>query len=181
MKTPGEFLGTEEEYVSGRGTYEEENNISAALYGELQVDSERKMAIKTRTSVPERIKLGMVLYGRIEEIFDPIALVRIEPISTGNERQVIDQFYCVLHVSRIKMGYARNIKEEVRIGDIIKAVVDEIKNGEIYLSTKRGGMGIIKAFCSKCRTPLEKEDEMLACGNCGNKEKRKLGSPYRNI
>lgn len=181
METPGELLGTEEEYILGQGTYNERSDIRAALFGELRVDQERRMSIKSTTAIPTTIKLGMVVYGRVEEIFEPVALVRIDPISTGKERQVQDQFYCVLHVSRVRMGYVRNIKDEVRIGDIIKAVVDEIKNGDIHLSTKRGGMGVIKAFCSKCRLPLEQKDQVLECGNCGGKEKRKLGSPYRKL
>ncbi|MFH1447330.1 MAG: exosome complex RNA-binding protein Csl4 [Candidatus Micrarchaeota archaeon] len=181
MKTPGESLGTEEEYVSGYGTFEENSAIYASLSGELKVDLERKMSIRGAMASPMRIKPGMVVYGRVEEIFDPIALVRIHPITTGMERQVRDQFYCVLHVSRVKMGYVRNIREELRIGDIIKAVVDEIKNMDIHLSTKRGGMGVIKAYCTKCRFPLKQEGQELVCKNCGEKEQRKLGSPYRNI
>lgn len=181
MKAPGEFLGTEEEYVSGGGSFQEGSDIYSALFGDLSVDRERRMNINSPASIPVRLKPGMVVYGRIEEIFEPIALVRIAPIDTGKERQVQDQFYCVLHVSRVKMGYARNIKDEVRIGDVIKAVVDEISRDEVYLSTKRGGMGVIKAFCSRCRSPLRLEGQALECDCCGNKEKRKLGSPYGQV
>lgn len=181
MKTPGEFLGTEEEYLPGRGSYQDGSSIHASLYGEPQVDRERHLGVKPGAVVPSLVKAGMVVYGRIEEIFEPIALVKVDPIQAGGERQVIDQFYCVLHVSRVKMGYARNIRDEVKIGDIIKAVVDEITNGEIYLSTKRGGMGVIKAYCSTCREPMALDGQELVCGNCDSREKRKLGSPYGSI
>ena len=182
MKSPGEFLGTEEEYVPGYGSYQDGSFIHASLLGDLTVDKETRMNIGTPCNVPIGIKPGMVVYGRVEEIFEPVALIRAQPIQTGRERQVIDQFYCVLHVSRVKMGYARSIKDEVRIGDIIKAVVDEISNNEIYLSTKRGGMGVIKAFCTRCRAPLLlAEGQMLTCDHCENRENRKLGSPYGKI
>ncbi len=181
MKTPGEVLGTEEEYVSGYGSYQEGSDIFASLYGELSIDKERRMNINAMGTVPVGIKPGMVIYGRIEEIFEPIALVKAEPMEIGRERQVIEQFYCVLHVSRVKMGYSRNIRDEVRIGDIIKAVVDDISNGEVNLSTKRGGMGVIKAFCARCREPLRLDGQLLVCDCCENKERRKLGSPYGRI
>ncbi|MFH0817570.1 MAG: exosome complex RNA-binding protein Csl4 [Candidatus Micrarchaeota archaeon] len=181
MKTPGEFLGTEEEYVPGYGAYQDKSEIRASLYGELGIDKERRMNIDAKCSTPVGLKPGMVVYGRVEEIFEPVALIRAQPIEAGRERQVIDQFYCVLHVSRVKMGYARSIRDEVRIGDIIKAVVDEIGSNEIYLSTKRGGMGVIKAFCARCRSPLSLDEQELTCGCCENKEKRKLGSPYGRI
>jgi exosome complex component CSL4 len=181
MKAPGEFLGTEEEYLPGRGAYQDGSNILASLYGELLIDKEQHLNIKAGANTPMRITPGMVVYGRIEEIFEPVALVKVEPIVAGGERQVLEQFYCVLHVSRVKMGYARSIKDEVHIGDIIKAVVDEIANGEIYLSTKRGGMGVIMAFCSTCRKPLALSGTDLACSHCEKKERRKLGSPYGRI
>ena len=181
MKTPGEFLGTEEEYVSGAGSYQEGSDIHAALFGELGIDKDRRMNIKNNCVIPTSLKPGMVVYGRVEEIFEPIALVRIDPLTVGNERQVLEQFYCVLHVSRVKMGYARSLRDEVKIGDIIKAVVDEISKGEVYLSTKRGGMGVIQAYCSVCRAPLDINGQILVCHNCDNKENRKLGSPYGKI
>jgi exosome complex component CSL4 len=181
MKTPGEFLGTEEEYAPGFGSYQEGSDIRSALYGELGTDRERRLNINTPSSVPVGIKPGMVVYGRVDEIFEPVALIRASPIETGKERQVIDQFYCVLHVSRVKMGYARSIRDEVWIGDIIKAVVDEISNHESLLSTKRGGMGVIKAFCIHCRAPLRLDGQVLVCDHCESEERRKLGSPYGSI
>ncbi len=181
MKTPGEFLGTEEEYAPGSGSYQEGGSINASLFGELSVDRERRLNVSAVCSVPARLKVGMVVYGRVEEIFEPVALVRVDPITMGNERQVLEQFYCVLHVSRVKMGYARSIRDEVKIGDVIKAVVDEISKGETYLSTKRGGMGVVQAYCSRCRAPLKLDDQVLVCDCCDNKERRKLGSPYGSI
>jgi exosome complex component CSL4 len=178
---PGEFLGTEEEYVPGQGSYQEGSDIYSSSLGELSIDRERRMNVRSFRPVPSTIKPGMVVYGRVEEIFEPVALVRIDPLETDTERQVQDQFYCVLHVSRVKMGYARNIRDEVRIGDIIKAVVDEISRGDVHISTKRGGMGVIKAFCSRCRNKLDSEGQALKCHNCGNSERRKLGSPYGRV
>jgi exosome complex component CSL4 len=181
MKTPGDFLGTEEEYVPGYGAYQEESEIRASLPGELDADSERRLNISSKCATPITLKVGMVVYGRIEEIFEPVALVRVDPIETKIDRQVVEQFYCVLHVSRVKMGYARSIRDEVKIGDIIKAVVDEISKSEIYLSTKRGGMGVVKAYCSRCRSSMRLEGQTLICESCEGKEQRKLGSPYGQI
>ncbi len=176
---PGKTLGTEEEYMAGKDTFVEGVDIIASNSGEVVVDADRRVSINAFKK-PVLLSKGMVVYGRVEEIFEPIALVRVEG-AEGNIRSVYNQHYCVLHVSRIAGGYAENVRDELRIGDIIKAVVDEIKNDEVHLSTKAPGFGVIKAFCSNCRHELEMKEGKLECANCGSKENRKLGSPYRSL
>lgn len=179
LALPGKTLGTEEEYLAGNDTFAEGVNIIAVNVGESVVDADRRISVKAFKK-PVMLGKGAIVYGRVEEIFEPIALVRVEGVGEG-ARQVCNQYYCVLHVSKISGGFAKSVRDEVRIGDIIKAVVDEIKNEEICISTKAPALGVVKAFCSNCRHPLEKKGNSLECSNCGSRENRKLASSYRSI
>ncbi|MBI5158778.1 exosome complex RNA-binding protein Csl4 [Candidatus Micrarchaeota archaeon] len=177
---PGNSLGTEEEFLAGTDTFVEGVDILATHAGETSIDADHRVSIKA-VKKPAMLTPGMVVFGRVDEIFEPIALLRVVGIEQNGVRPVNNQFYCVLHVSRIKSGYAKNVRDEIKIGDIVKAVVDEIKNEEAHLSTKAPEFGVIKAFCSNCRHPLEKKERMLECPDCGSKENRKLAPGYRSV
>lgn len=173
---PGKVLGVEEEFGSGEGTYSEGGVVYALNAGNVEIGRDRVVRVRAQT-VPETIKVRSVVLGRVEDIIEPISLVKIEPLSDAGRRQAPLAYFAVLHISRIKMGYVKSIRDEVRIGDIIKARVEEIRRGEVYLSTKENGMGVVKAFCSLCRAPLELSSGELLCRSCGSKERRKLASP----
>ncbi|MEW6328494.1 MAG: exosome complex RNA-binding protein Csl4 [Candidatus Micrarchaeota archaeon] len=179
FSAPGDALGTEEEFIPGEGTYVDGDTIRALIAGAVSIGSDRRVSVRPRHPLPSALSPRMTVLGRVEEIFEPIALVRIAPSETGMTRQSWPDVFGVLHVSRVKPGYARNIKDEIRIGDIIKATVEDIKAGEPSLSTRDRGCGVIKAFCTRCRSPLKLAGSALACESCGNKEGRRLGSPYR--
>ena len=174
---PGKFLGTEEEFIPGDGAYVEEGRIYSCTTGETRVGSDRKINVKSIVTVPSLIRPGMTVYGRVEEIFEPVALVRLDPIESGNIRQSSVRLMSVLHVSKVKNGYVRNIRECVRIGDVMKARVEDVRKGEIYLNIKDSNLGVIKAFCSRCRGPLNLKDGFLQC-TCGSREIRKISSDY---
>ncbi|MEM3555438.1 MAG: exosome complex RNA-binding protein Csl4 [Candidatus Micrarchaeia archaeon] len=175
--TPGKFLGTEEEFVGGDGVYSEGGKLHAFYAGDIILDKQRRISVKTK-SVPRMVEPGMIVYGRIEDIFDPIALVKLELVEGVGMRQAQGDYFCVLHVSNVKRGYVKELRDEVRIGDIIKAVVCEVKRGEAYLDMRGADLGVIKAFCSNCRNPLRLKDRLLVCDACGNKESRKLSTEY---
>lgn len=177
---PGNSLGTEEEFLAGVDTFVEGVDILSTQSGEQSIDSDHRVSVKAFKK-PALLSPGMIVFGRVDEIFEPIALLRVIGIEQGGVRPVNSQFYCVLHVSRIKSGYAKNVRDEIKIGDIVKAVVDEIKNEEAHLSTKAPEYGVIKAFCSNCRSPLDKKERGLECPECGSKENRKLAPSYRSV
>jgi len=174
---PGEFIGTEEEYLPGKGTYVEEGKIHAALAGELHIDSKHRATILPREKVPD-VKVGSVVYGKIEEVFESKAFVTIEFSELSHRKKRTVNMQGIIQVSEIKMQYVRSIRDEIRIGDIIKGKVVGMTPFNVLVSFKGRGLGVIKAFCTNCRHDMELKGTILECGNCGNKEKRILGFPY---
>lgn len=177
---PGEFLGTEEEFSAGEGTRVEGGRIYAAVFGTMNVSRDKVVSVRARVQAPKPMNAGSVVYGRVEEIFEPVALIQLQAVEGKEARQVPPEGYSVLHASRVRQGYVENVHDEVRIGDIVKCSVEGVrKDGEIGLSMKAPELGVVKAFCSSCRNSLALvSGGALKCGRCGSVERRKLSSEY---
>ncbi len=178
FSTPGKLLGTEEEFASGEGVYSEEGRLHSLCTGDASIDKQKMVSVKPSNAVPKMVAPGMVVYGRVEDIFEPIALVKIIPVEQGGVRQTQGDYFSVLHVSNIKRDYVESVRSEVRVGDIIKAIVSEIRRGEVYLDLRSPEFGVVKAYCSRCRNPLYLKDRALVCPSCGSRESRKLSKEY---
>jgi exosome complex component CSL4 len=73
----------------------------------------------------------------------------------------------------------KNVRDEYKIGDIIRAKIVDLRNGEMRLSTDGEDLGAIKAFCAVCRHPMKVESGILQCEECGAKDNRKIAKDYR--
>lgn len=177
--TPGTLLGTEEEYTAGQGTYVEGSNIYSAVLGELR-DESRTLAVIQPGSLASP-PVGAIIIGRVEAIIDPIAIVSVHEISSDADlRHAITGENFVLRVQNIRQGYVKSIKDELRIGDIIRAKIVEIKNGECQIATDGPELGCIRAYCAnpRSRFPLVKTNMGLVCEQTQTKETRKLAPDY---
>lgn len=177
---PGEFIGTEEEFLGGEGTFSEGEGVYASAAGQAS-ESDRKLVVSQKKTL-RALGIGSVIIGRVENIVEPIALVSM--LGGSGEEESADRFgenpdYAVLHASMIRRGYVKNVRDEYRIGDIVRAKIVDIRNGEMRLSTDADELGAIKAFCAKCRHPLKLESGLLKCESCENKDNRKIAKDYR--
>lgn len=181
LTKPGEELGTEEEFLKGYGTYLENEKIRSLLLGEKKIE-ERKMIVE-RPFRYRTLHKGTLVFGRIEKVSDQMALASIIPIDEKIGKYPKTNDYASLHVSKIKQGFVDSLKNELKIGDIIKAVIInvDIKKGQIEIATDRPNLGVVKAFCSKCRSPLRKDEGTLTCEKCGLKDNRAISNDYRNL
>lgn len=173
---PGDVIGTEEEYLPGEGTFVDGERVYSTLCGEVG-DAARKLAVLQKRPL-RQLGIGTVIIGRVENVVEPIALVSIQA-GVGEHRYEETDEYAVLHASMIRKGFVKNVRDEYKIGDIIRAKIVDERNGEMRLSTDADSLGAIKAFCAKCRHPLATESGLLSCESCGTKDNRKLASDYR--
>ena len=173
---PGEFIGTEEEYVPGAGTYTENERIYASISGDLKEDA-RKLSVEQKRPL-RQLSPGATVIGVIENVVEPIALVSIRG-GSGSEWFGETPDYAVLHASMIKKGYVKNVRDEFKVGDIVRARIADLRNGELRLSTDGDELGAIAAFCAKCRNPMKLESGMLKCEKCEWKDNRKMAKDYR--
>jgi exosome complex component CSL4 len=171
---PGKLLGTEEEFIAGANTVQEGSDIYASVIG--SENAKDKVAkVRQAVFVPTALKPGDVVVGRIEEIFEPVALVNVGLLrdEKNRTRQLALPGYAVLHASRVKNGYVKNIHDEVKIGDILRARVEELKKEDVALTIKDDDLGVVIAFCTQCRTQMERKAELFQCPACNASERRK--------
>jgi len=178
---PGEEVGTEEEFLRGFGTYIEKEKIRSLLLGEKKIE-DRRISVD-RPYKYRKIHRGAIVLGRVENVMENTALVSILPIDTKDGRYPKTNDYAGLHVSKVSEGYVKDLKDKMRIGDIIKAMIIEydIKTGKIGLAMNRPFLGVVKAYCSKCRAPLKRGGDILTCERCGGEETRQISNDYRNV
>ncbi len=174
LVVPGEHLGSCEEYIAGKNTVTHQDDIYSSAFGEMEVFG-RMLQVNTNKNFVQLTE-GADAYCAVREISETKAFLTCTPITKVDERSN-SSFDAVLPVSAILHGYVERIRDEVRIGDIIKAKISKIdKQQNIDVSIIDQGYGVVKAFCTKCRSAMIINDNKIMCMKCNRVETRKL--PY---
>ena len=173
---PGDFLGTTEEFMLGRGVYDEEGNLYASLLGVVNISDRRVINVQPVVETPPMLAEGDVVIGRIEDIKDTVAIVSIACVKGKEKREIAASTPGVIHISNVKKGYVSELKQEFGYLDVVKAKVIDIKT--LRLSTEDRDLGVIKAMCMKCKGNLEKKGNVLTCERCRRVETRKISEDY---
>ncbi|RLG71514.1 MAG: RNA-binding protein [Methanobacteriota archaeon] len=176
---PGDFIGVSEEFIPGEGTYEEDGMIHSSIIGILILDEKRGVvSVFPKTSVPPTPQRGNVVVGQVVNNKGQMVVLDLIRLHGIEERPFPIPIQGSIHISKISSGYTQDITREYKIGDIVRAKVISHHTSPIQLSTIDPDLGVIKANCSSCRTPLKRERNHLLCPNCGNRETRKLSTIY---
>lgn len=181
MKTrviPGENLAEAEEFAEGENTFQEQGNIYSEMLGFAEYDHSRH---EVRVVPDKEVKVfsqGCKVLGQVVAVRNSRVLVNIFSASEGPEKRVVNRSNAILFVSKVDTRYIKSLSDEFKIGDIIAAEVDDIKPYGVYLRTNKPSLGVVKAFCSRCRAPLYLKSEKLFCKKCGSVETRKLSVDY---
>jgi len=177
---PGDFLSVEEEFGAGKNTFEDsEGNIFASVVGTKDFNNiNREVSIKSNNTI-NQIELGSIVIGKIVRIKDPVVTIEISRIEKDGKEQICSFGIVQLMIANVSMDHIRFLRDEFRVGDIIKAKVIKINKFGIDVTTKYPEFGVIKAFCFQCRNALELYGKTLKCSKCGSVEQRKLSSEFR--
>jgi len=174
---PGDFIGTTEEFRSGDRTYEKAGGIYAAATGVTMVNAAKRfVSVIPETNTPPILRKGDVVVGQVTGLREALALVTIAGAEGIVDREITNVAPAVVHVSNVKKAYVKELSYEFGLFDILKAKVIDIKN--MRLDTSEPKMGVVKAFCSKCRTAMVRHDSKLKCPDCGRVETRKISTDY---
>lgn len=176
---PGDLVGTSEEFTSRDGTYENRGNIYATTAGIVKVNNKnRSVSVIPVTNIPPVLKEGDIVIGRVHNMRESVALVEIAALKGGSDREIVGDLNAAIHVSNVKDAYVKDLNYEFSAFDIVKAKVIDMRS--MRLSTVDKELGVMKAYCGKCRTVLAKDDgnDKLKCPKCERTETRKLSSDY---
>jgi len=169
---PGQQISIAEEAEAGRNAYNESDIIYAATAGEA-VTSEGKANVNTGRASLELPYIGMDVYCVITKSSPNKAIAGCIPLKEVNGQGRGLEIEAVLPVTEVRRGYVPDMRDEVKIGDIIKAKVRNIEKTGVEISMFGHECGVIAAFCPKCRQKMGLTD-IFICGHCGWKERRKL-------
>ncbi|HLE47527.1 MAG TPA: exosome complex RNA-binding protein Csl4 [Candidatus Thermoplasmatota archaeon] len=177
---PGDVLATSEELLPGPGSHDDGTNVVATRIGQFEVEpNEMRAVVKPLTSVPPRVRMGDYVLGQVMMIKP--AMAGVEVLAVEDEPRVIPgDTNGTLHVSKIAQKYVRDVGEEYRLGDVIRARVLSVKPS-IQLTTDEQRCGCIKALCLRCRKGLNKVGRGLECPNCGRREMRNIAPDYGQV
>ncbi len=132
---PGKEVGFSEEFIPGKGTYEEDGKIFASATGLVSLDlKERKITVAPKTNVPPALKDGDTIIGTIIRLTSQVAMVEIVKIQ-GNDREIPSRIPGGVHISRIQNSYVSEITSAFDIGDIVIAKVVNTGRNPIHRST----------------------------------------------
>ncbi len=173
----GEYLGTIEEFMPGKGTFEEEGKIYAAKIGTKHIDGQKHLAEVHGKDLP-RIMVGQTVFAQVTGIKNSNVTVEIGKIK-GLNTPVAEK--AMIYVSNIDEKYVKEPGEMFGIGDIVKARVLKMDDDLIDLTTKDADLGVVKAFSKQTRNPLSKSakfPDKLEDPVTKALEKRKISSEY---
>lgn len=178
----GDYLGTIEEFIPGAGTYAQDGKIFAARIGEKVLDREEHK-IRVKGKKPLDLMKGQTVFGEVSGFKKSSVMVTVKKIQGFKEKIGINT---TLYISNISKGYVKKTEDLFGLGDIIKGKIMKIENGLVDISTQDFSLGVVKAFCKRCRHPLvkpkdEKTKGKLICQNCGHEERRKIAQDYGNV
>lgn len=173
---PGDFLGTSEEFTPGQGVYDEKGNLYASVTGDVSISDKRVIDVEPKVETPPTLKEGDVVFGRIEDIRDTIAVVNIACLKGQEDREIAASTQGVIHISNVKNGYVNELQHEFGYLDLVKAKVLDAK--ALRLSTEEKSLGVIKAICTKCKSNLQRKGNSLSCESCKRVEMRKTSEDY---
>jgi exosome complex component CSL4 len=170
---PGDHLSSAEEAEPGQNTYSDKDEIFSSTMGE-NISQSPVAAVKTKGRTIQLPTVGMEVYCMIIKASPNKAIGSCIPISEaeGGARGV--ERDAVLPVNAIRRGYVNDLRDEVKIGDIIRARIRSIEKTGIEITMLSPECGVVAAFCPRCRRRMELHDTLFVCGMCGWKDRRKL-------
>ncbi|MFA5862053.1 MAG: exosome complex RNA-binding protein Csl4 [Candidatus Thermoplasmatota archaeon] len=175
---PGDSVGVAEEFVPGPGTFEENGEILATTVGYLTLDTNTFEArVEALKKGPAIVQPGDIVLGIVRGTRTSMAIVEVCAITDQPNREIGGDTNGTLHVSKSSDRYVENMEDAFRVRDIIRAKVLEASPA-IQLTTKMPGLGVLRSYCPRCGTPMNKMGQGLLCPECDWKATGKLADDY---
>ena len=178
MVLPGDFLATEEEFGPGKNAFDSEGNVYSGSLGFVETDSKTKEISVTPLTELHQLRRESLVLGRVMLVKENSVSIALCKNPEKEQRQVIAKRMAMLPIRNVSRDYVDKLRDCFKIGDIVRARVSKILPIGIDLATNQADLGVIKAFCSRCRHPLYLFGTSLRCLNCGISEKRKIAKGY---
>ncbi|MFC2174745.1 exosome complex RNA-binding protein Csl4 [archaeon] len=178
---PGDFIANAEEFLPGEGTYVEDGKIFSSVTGVADKNlDQREVSVGCKgCKLPVLQHSGLEVIGIVARTSEKAGFVDLMPLEDATHRYFPIPASTVLRVNNIRRGFVKSLAEEFKIGDVVRVKILEADPENVVVSTDGPNLGVIKAYCVKCRTPLDKDAKGLTCPECGWRDHRHLAADYR--
>lgn len=171
---PGDIIAKAEEYLPGFNARESDGKIVSLAAGVVR-RNERRLTISV---YPERsrpkIMRDDVVYGQVIKADKGRYSVRIGAKVSRTDGNLV---YIKEDANLRIQGSRNNTMAPVHVTDYVRAkVMGTGRNIDVSIGGKH--LGVLKALCQTCRTPLELKGRTLYCENCEHTESRKISEDY---
>jgi len=172
---PGEVLAVVEEFVPAEGVFTDElGRLKSRWLGEAFFDLKAKevkvQPAKSIVAINPRDRVVAEVKDVQERIAIAEAFIKLPNIPLKYRR------------TGVILGRRNDSLENIiGIGDIALLNVVNIFRGMVTFDIYSPGCGVMLAMCSVCGSVLEKKENLLVCGKCGNRERRKTVLKYGNM
>ncbi len=176
---PGEHLLSCEEAEPGENTFTQEDEIFSAASGE-SVFSEGTIGIKSKRKAVEKPYNGMDVYCIVTKTSPNKAVAECISVKQAEGPGSSVPITAALPVTALgRKGYVEDMRNEVRIGDILKAQIRTVSKTGVDITITGPEQGFLCVFCPRCRKRMNLKDRIFICGDCGWKERRKIPQKKR--
>ncbi|MCS7136944.1 MAG: exosome complex RNA-binding protein Csl4 [Candidatus Caldarchaeum sp.] len=172
---PGEVLCVTEEFLPKKGAVADEyGRVKSRFLGEAIYDYKMKEVevrpLKEQASLGPKDRVIAEVKDVQERIAVAEAFVKLpdKPMKYGRMGVILGR----------RNDSLENI---LGFGDIAVLNVLSVYRGLVSFDVYSPSCGVILAMCSICGNVLDKRDNVLVCGKCGNRERRKTVLKYGNL
>ena len=169
QKIPGEKIALIEEYLPGDNTYEENNAIRATAVGDIQLDTNERLASinpQKQISVP---KVGDIVIGVVEANLPSMIAIMIKFVNGKKANSNLECVCVTRHIRKKNIALAK---------DVVKVEIISHINGTIHASIDSQELGVLFTKCRKCFGTVVKMRDAVKCKDCGWIDDRKLSLDF---
>jgi exosome complex component CSL4 len=178
---PGDEIGTSEEYIAGEGSYEKHGKLYASSTGFLEIDKSEMVArVVPVTSTPVLLKVKDLVYGAVYDNKGSMSIIQVDKVE-GRNRKISDgDTMGSLHISKVKEGFLKDLRDAFLVGDIVRAKVIQVEPS-LQLATQDSNLGVVVSYCINCRLQLKLEGKNLECPKCETRYRKKIADDYGKV
>lgn len=172
ITVPGEFAAITEEIAPGENTFEDNGSIYASGIGIPAIDAKKRTLSIRQFKNVRSLQRGDVVIAMVADLYDSAAQLHIISVE-GKGRVAVPDKVAFMRISEIQKGYVEQLRDHIRIGDVLRAEVIDVTDLGTNLSISRPEFGVIEARCTRCRGDMQRTGPMFTCTQCKAKEQRK--------
>ncbi len=137
---PGQHLFSTEEAVSGENTHQQGDEIFSSVFGNEEI-TDGTVAVVSNGKKITKPFVGMEVYALVLRTSNMKAICSCVSVAEteGNERSF--ELTGVLPVNSIRKGYVDDLRNEIKIGDILRARISKMTKTGTDISLLGQGLG----------------------------------------